>query len=97
MKSIWITNGMIIKLLNFLANSTLIDSVVVGKKIVFNLNGYLIDCEDGECGCILGDLAPCGEIPNSCIFGYKIKADSNSDFDWFVVPERTKREVRSDD
>lgn len=53
--------------------------------------------EDGECGCILGDLAPCGEMPNSCIFGYKIEADSNSDFDWFVVAERTKREVRNDE
>lgn len=41
-------------------------------------NGYdgLLQ-EDGECACLLGDLAPCGEIMGSCRAGHRVECDEN--------------------
>ena len=42
-------------------------------KLWLEANGYdgLFN-ENGECGCTLDDLAPCGQITGDCRAGYKI-------------------------
>lgn len=37
--------------------------------------------EDGECACLLGDLAPCGEMQASCRAGHRVECDPNADED----------------
>lgn len=41
-------------------------------------NGYdgLLQA-DGECACLLGDLAPCGELYASCRAGHRVECDEN--------------------
>lgn len=41
--------------------------------------------QDIECGCELGDLAPCGEIGGSCQAGYKHINPEKSN-DWTISP-----------
>jgi hypothetical protein len=43
----------------------------------------------GECGCILNDLAPCGEIQRDCIAGYKQPCVCGNGCDWDVGPKAT--------
>ena len=50
---------------------------------------------DGECGCELSDLAPCGEIGLDCTAGYKTTVcppglDGACDF--YIVPQSTVEE-----
>jgi hypothetical protein len=49
-------------------------------------NGYDGLLQPGECGCALEDLAPCGEIQESCIAGYKgpCTCGEGCDFDIYV-------------
>jgi hypothetical protein len=43
---------------------------------------------DAECGCLIGDLAPCGEIPLECTAGYKQPCDEScGDHDWHIGPK----------
>ncbi len=48
---------------------------------------------DGECGCDLDDLAPCGEITAHCEAGYKVEApiDSDASFDFYICHSRNDR------
>jgi hypothetical protein len=46
--------------------------------------------EDGECGCLVGDLGPCGEIGGSCKAGVLGKCNpetcaNNGDCPWHIV------------
>ena len=44
---------------------------------------------DGECGCLVGDLAPCGDIGGECVAGYKRACPAYcGDPYWLVGPER---------
>jgi len=49
--------------------------MITAREIItewLNNNGYdgLFNI-DGECGCIIGDLIPCGEDPSSCEAGHQ--------------------------
>jgi len=46
---------------------------------------------DNECGCVIGDLAPCGEIGAHCEAGYKVEAPEGSDFDFFIYHSKEDR------
>lgn len=58
-------------------------------------NGFDGLYRDGECACLLSDLAPCDEIDPGCTSGYKSKCtsgedcpDEAGDCDFHVGPER---------
>lgn len=36
------------------------------------------------CGCLVDDLAPCGEMQETCRAGYKKKCDCSENCDWHV-------------
>lgn len=52
---------------------------IVKKYLEDNGYGGLYDGE--ECGCEVEDLAPCGEMPDTCIAGYKIPCPRIADPD----------------
>ena len=57
-------------------------------KTWLKANGYDGLCNPGlECGCYIGDLAPCGE-PDAydCVAGHKEKAPKDCGFDYFIYP-----------
>lgn len=52
--------------------------------------------DGGECACLTGDLAPCGEIRGDCVAGHKgpcdpqdCSADGNCDF--HIIAGRRRR------
>ncbi len=48
---------------------------------------------DGECGCSVDDLAPCGEITAHCEAGYMVKVpiDSCAPFDFYICQSKDDR------
>ena len=56
-------------------------------------NGYtgLVN-SDGECGCEIDDLFPCGELyPECCEPGYKCPAkpdETEAGFDWMITTKK---------
>jgi len=54
-------------------------------------------CQDGECGCILSDVSPCGDMLDSCEPGYVVPCPgpdgcpNGGGCEWHVAT--TKREV----
>lgn len=42
--------------------------------------------DPGECGCIIEDLAPCGQISGGCIPGYVGVATVESGYDFTIGP-----------
>jgi len=55
-------------------------------------NGYDGLCEkDGECGCQLSDLMPCGgEYAMECVAGWKRNRWPDECADFYIVPGKTK-------
>lgn len=57
-------------------------------------NGYDGFYLDGECGCLLDDFAPCGEMGSECKAGYKVAGPYPSpyadfpDAKWHVAAKR---------
>jgi hypothetical protein len=53
-------------------------------------NGYDGLSYDAECGCIIGDIAPCGEIRSTCVAGYKVVPPKSvkSHFDFYICDSR---------
>ena len=48
---------------------------------------------DGECGCLVDDLAPCGEVSSDCTAGYRIQggpecAKGCENSEHFIVAEK---------
>lgn len=43
---------------------------------------------EGECGCSVDDLAPCGQIDSHCEAGYKVIAPSGKDYDFYICHDR---------
>jgi len=44
---------------------------------------------DGECGCILEDLVPCGgEYAMNCIAGYRVDCDCSEGCNFHIVREK---------
>jgi hypothetical protein len=43
---------------------------------------------DGECGCVLDDLVPCGELNAECEAGYKGACDCGEGCGWHIGRER---------
>ena len=62
-------------------------------KISLKKKGFDGLRRDGECGCDLDDLAPCGEITAHCEAGYKVTApiDSDASFDFYICASRDDR------
>lgn len=67
------------------------------KEIVaqyLKANGYDgLYNECGECACLIGDLAPCGEMSGECVSGYKAKCDDDgcgccTDNGWHIQAEK---------
>lgn len=55
-------------------------------------NGYDgLTEQDGECACVLDDLAPCGEMRATCIAGFR-GACRCGDHDFHIYPTRTAAE-----
>lgn len=48
----------------------------------FDFDGLYND----ECGCLLDDLAPCGEICDTCSPGKQVKAPPSTGWDYLIVP-----------
>jgi hypothetical protein len=38
----------------------------------------------GECSCTIDNLMPCGDMNAECEFGYKVKCNGCSDFDYCI-------------
>lgn len=57
-------------------------------------NGYdgLVE-KDGECGCILGDLAPCGDMMATCIAGFRGPDRSGEGYDFVIYPTKKAAEL----
>ena len=51
-------------------------------------DGYdgLTHC-DGECGCLISDLAPCGDMLDTCEAGYRVPCECG-DHDYHIATER---------
>lgn len=49
---------------------------IVNEHLKANGYGGLYNW-DGECGCEVGDLAPCGELQQDCVPGYKVNCTKN--------------------
>ena len=43
---------------------------------------------DGECGCVIGELAPCMEIKGDCCAGYQAPCDPMAGFDFVIQAEK---------
>ena len=50
---------------------------------------------DGECGCLVDDLAPCGEGMSTCVPGYKRMGRDDEECDWYIGPEKPTEEGES--
>ncbi len=69
------------------------DMKIIGEWL--KTNGYtgLYD-EDGECGCHIDELFPCGEIYPHCKVGYKAQCDESCEHersgndDWHIQAEQ---------
>lgn len=51
-------------------------------------NGYDGLYDPGECGCLIGDLFPCGGDCFDCLPGYKNTPNPNSGYDFTVGPNK---------
>lgn len=49
-----------------------------------NLDGLVN--HDGECGCEIADLMPCGEYDSACQSGYKTPCDCGEGCDFHIAP-----------
>ncbi len=69
----------------------------IGRKYIME-NGFdgLFN-SDAECGCLLDDLAPCGEMGQECQPGYKTKCrcGEGCDFDVSKTPDEPDEELRT--
>ena len=43
---------------------------------------------DGECACLIGDLAPCENLNTECEAGYRINAEPGSEHGFRIVSEK---------
>jgi len=58
------------------------------KNIVISwltLHGYDGLYNDGECGCDVSDLMPCGEPNSDCMAGYKVDCPKDHEFDYMIM------------
>lgn len=58
-------------------------------------NGYDGLFYDGECGCELNDLVPCGADPSQCEPGYKVMNNMNDEYDFNIVPKKPTKETHT--
>lgn len=68
--------------------------VDVGEIVAEYLEAHGYDglCdEDNECGCLLEDLAPCGEVRMGCQAGWRVPCDP-TDGDFYITTERQNRQ-----
>lgn len=72
-------------------------TVIQMVRLHLQTNGYGgLVADDIECGCELGDLAPCGEIGGGCQAGYRhVKSESPHDFVISTSPEAPNFESES--
>ena len=69
-----------------MANPTVID--ILNTWLKNNHYDGLFN-QDGECGCVLGDLAPCGELCGGyCEAGYQITNLEKSDYDFLITRDK---------
>lgn len=65
-------------------------------------NGFDGLYSDGECGCLLEDLAPCGNLLGDCKPGFKHEATEETErrksdgYDWFISPSERQGIMRDD-
>jgi len=68
---------------------------IVEKYLRENGYGGLFE-EYGECGCELGDLAPCGDMNEKCQAGYKVNCTVECEHedicDWHIQRDKPKEE-----
>ena len=68
-------------------NPMVIDMVMAALR-AGGFDGLVHECS--ECACELDDLAPCGEMGESCMAGWKHPCDCDERHDWHIMAERPK-------
>ena len=46
---------------------------------------------DGLCSCEVGDLAPCGEMQETCQAGHKMKCDCGENCNWHIGEKKVEK------
>lgn len=62
------------------------------KYLIENEYDGLFNEEADNCGCLLKDFAPCGEISGICKAGYRHKGDEEAP--WYIRPEKPKEKKK---
>lgn len=55
-------------------------------------NGFDGLVADGECGCELSDLQPCGESFAQCKPGYKVPDPNGEPGDWLITTKKPEQQ-----
>lgn len=50
-------------------------------------------CPDAECGCMLGDLVPCGSDFSQCMPGWKGPPEREDHGEWSMYPSKQRAQL----